>query len=656
MTIEIKSTLRDAPIRAVVYGAEGVGKAQPVSCGVLTPGGFVPIGQLSAGDTICDPHGSTQTVVAVHQRGTLPVFRVTTSDGGETMCCAEHLWFTSSPAGRGEPRSGTMQTFEIASSLFQYRAKWPVAMHRIPITAPVAFRCGSLDLPLDPYLLGLLLGDGSMSSTVRFCKPEEDLWDRIESMLPDGDSLSRHRSGDRGYANIVGSERAERSKTWHALNSMGLAGSDSYTKFIPDDYLVASMASRLALLRGLIDTDGSVRHGGRSVEFSTSSSRIADGVVHLVRSLGGIVSTTSRIPSYRHNGELKKGALSYRQSIWFQDETVPVASQKNLSRWKSGERAPTHRTIRSVEPAGEDECVCITVSNADGLYITDDFIVTHNSTLAAGAPGAIFIATEDGLDNIDARAVSPPESWPELLALVEALITDDRCGSLVIDSLDWAEQMLWAHLVATRPNEKGNKVKDIEGYGYAKGYTAAQGEWRPLLAALQRAGRAGKHVLLIAHAIRKGVKNPAGDDYEQWQIKLNEKAAGLIREWVHIVAFAELDIATFTDKDSGNRSKGIFTGKRILRTQPSAAYQTKSRLTLPEKIPLDWPAFEAAVKAGKPPSLGDLRRELDVMLSTAEESVRERCDRFLAARGETAASLNDAITNVKQLMTKEETV
>ncbi len=271
------------------------------------------------------------------------------------------------------------------------------------------------------------------------------------------------------------------------------------------------------------------------------------------------------------------------------------------------------------------------------------------STLCAGAPSAVFIATEDGLDNIDARAIDPPTTWPGIIEAVDALAAHPQCGTIVIDSLDWAEQMLWSWLVETKPDEKNRKVKDIEGYGYGKGYIAAASEWRILIAALQRAGKAGKHVLLTAHAQRKAVKNPTGEDYEQMQIKLQDRAAGLFREWVHVVAFAELDIATVTDKDDGNRTKGVFSGKRILRTNPGAGYQGKSRLTLPAKIPLDWQAFEAAIKAGRPPSVDELAAQLIAIIGD-DVPLTERCAKFLESRGKTAAAYNDAIANVQRVI------
>lgn len=270
------------------------------------------------------------------------------------------------------------------------------------------------------------------------------------------------------------------------------------------------------------------------------------------------------------------------------------------------------------------------------------------SSLAASAPGAVFINLEDGgLDHIDARAVPGINRWTDIVDAVDALAAENRCQTIVIDSLDWAEQHCWAH-VCEIGDDKGRKMKNIEAFGYGKGYVAAYNEWRNLIASLTRASKAGKHIILIAHAVRKGVKNPVGEDYEQWQIKLNDRASGLIREWVHIVGFAEFDVATVTDKDDGGRTKGIFTGKRILRTHPHAGYQSKSRLTLPAKIPLDWTAFASAVAAGRPPSVDELGERLSAKLSElGDNEIAKGCELFLQGRGRSMASLTEAIETVQ---------
>ncbi len=175
-------------------------------------------------------------------------------------------------------------------------------------------------------------------------------------------------------------------------------------------------------------------------------------------------------------------------------------------------------------------------------------------------------------------------------------------------------------------------------------------EWRVLLAALQRAGEAGKHVLLIAHSQRKSVKNPTGEDYEQWQLNLQDgkqvSASGLIRQWLHVLGFADLDIATAED-DSG-RMKGFFTGKRTIRFQPSAGYQAKTRYVLPSPMPLDWCAFEAAIKAGRPPSVEELQGFLDgKLILLADVDVTAKCAAFVEGRGKTVAAYQDAIAKVE---------
>ncbi len=266
------------------------------------------------------------------------------------------------------------------------------------------------------------------------------------------------------------------------------------------------------------------------------------------------------------------------------------------------------------------------------------------STFCAGAPSAVFVAVESGLDNIDAHAVPTPSHWEDLIEYVQALATDERCGTIVIDSLDWAEQLCWRYVCA-QGDEKGRKQKNIESFGYGKGYVAALAEWRVLTAELQRARDNGKNILLIAHAERKPVKNPSGEDYDAWSIKLNAKAAGLVREWVDVVGFAELDIATV---EIDGRSKGISTGKRVLRTQPAAGYDAKTRFTLPERVPLDWASFARLVKSGRPPTIDELELRITSKLADlADLEVEAKCGAFLTERGRTFASLSEAIVTVE---------
>jgi hypothetical protein len=275
------------------------------------------------------------------------------------------------------------------------------------------------------------------------------------------------------------------------------------------------------------------------------------------------------------------------------------------------------------------------------------------STLCAGAPGAIFIPVEDGLSNIDTRSTPRPTTWTQLIQYVDALVVEPSCKSIVVDSIDEAEALCWDHTCLEK-DEKGKVRKNIEAFGYGKGYIAAINTWRQLLAALERADDAGKNVLLIAHTHRKTVKNPNGEDYEQWQIKLHEKAAGLFREWARVVAFCELDIVTNTDKDDGGRTKGIWTGKRVIRVNPSAGFQGKSRYMMPDSVPLDWDAFSSALAASKVPNLDSLASILnEKLVELGDEKVTIACAEFIAKRGRTLSSITDATARVNSYLEKK---
>lgn len=219
------------------------------------------------------------------------------------------------------------------------------------------------------------------------------------------------------------------------------------------------------------------------------------------------------------------------------------------------------------------------------------------STFAASAPMPIFIASEEGLENIDAEAIEPyPKTWEDVLAALDYVGTLKH-ETVVIDSLDWIEPIIWEYVC------RKSKKPDIEAFGYGKGYVAALDQWRVLVHKLSALRALDMHVILIAHGVRKPFKNPLGDDFEHWSIKLNEKASGLIVEWSDVVGFCEQDIAT---DDTSGRVKAQTTGKRLIRTTPHAAYLAKTRFDLPPKLPLSWSAFSEAVTKSRQQALKEV--------------------------------------------------
>lgn len=228
------------------------------------------------------------------------------------------------------------------------------------------------------------------------------------------------------------------------------------------------------------------------------------------------------------------------------------------------------------------------------------------TTFGANAPAPIFLGAEDGTAQMDVTRFPTPETWQEVLDAVRVLASEEhKFETLVLDTLDWAEPMLWAHIC------KRDGFANVEAYGYGKGHSAALDEWRVFLSALERMRRdRPMHVILVAHSWIKPFKNPEGEDFDRYELKLQSKAAGLIKEWADCVLFSNYE--TFATKDARTKKvKGVDTGARLLYTNRRAAYDAKNRYGLPESLPLSWAEFETAMKAGAPADPQALTAEIE---------------------------------------------
>jgi len=363
------------------------GRAQPLDSQILTPNGFVPIGGLSVGDLVIGSDGRPTPVLGVYPQGRKEVFRVRAQDGASTLSCAEHLWavWTAADRRRGKPRR-VLQTREMIGRL---RAAHAHRLELPMVTRPVEFE--PRETPIDPYALGLLLGDGCLttSTTPSFSTSDRELalalelsLDGIELFHKGGlDYVLRNRTGGRGgviVANPVTS----------LLRALGVSGTHSSTKFVPEPYLHNSPDVRLAVLQGLLDTDGGpVTQARRNcrIQYMTTSPRLRDDVLFLVRSLGGVAYQRPRPAAGRQPGRANGHSVGYRSDSFVLDIRLPAGIPPfRLSRklgtylaWGGGGRPM--RFVDGIEPAGERETVCIQVAAADSLYVTDEFLVTHNT-------------------------------------------------------------------------------------------------------------------------------------------------------------------------------------------------------------------------------------------------------------------------------------
>ncbi|MFL5954388.1 MAG: PhoH family protein [Gaiellaceae bacterium] len=362
------------------------GRAQPLATPVLTPHGFEPIGSLQVGDFVIGSNGLPTPVIGTYPQGRKEVFRVRTQDGASTLCCAEHLWHVHTREDRRRGTGGrVVETREMIGRLRQaHQHRYELPLLSFPTWCPPR------DVPIDPYALGLLLGDACLTTrtTPSFTTADPELAEALEASLPgielrrkgEYDYVLRHVHGHHGGVIVANPVTA-------ALRELGLAGTYSHTKSIPDVYLRNSEDVRIALLQGLLDSDGGpVPQPARScrIQYTTCSDRLRDGVVELVRSLGGVVYSRHRAAAGRTPGRARGRDVLYRHDSYVMDIRLPssiepfrLTRKAEMYRLAGGGRPM--RFIDSIEPEGEAECVCIQVAAEDSLYVTEDFLVTHNT-------------------------------------------------------------------------------------------------------------------------------------------------------------------------------------------------------------------------------------------------------------------------------------
>ncbi len=349
------------------------GKAQPLTEPILTPTGWKKMGDIKLGDFIYSKNGKQTKVTAIYPQGKRPVYKLTFNDGSWTECDEEHLWEVVTPNNRfnksyiknsenyknkNYKKSLVLTTKEIIS-------RWglnPKPKYRveIPMTSPVEFPEKMVDI--DPYLLGLLLGDGSITTnSVTFCTNDKELLDCFgESKKTKSDKYSYHL---RGLAS--------------KLRKLGLLGKKSNNKFIPNDYIFNTSDNRIAILQGLMDTDGCINKNG-VIEYSSVSKILAEQVKFIVQSLGGMAIIAAKSTTYTYLGEKKNGQTAYRVTIRMTKCPFRLKRKKELFN-KFNYCTTKNRILRKIEFIGHKDCQCLTVEDKSHLYLTRDFIVTHNT-------------------------------------------------------------------------------------------------------------------------------------------------------------------------------------------------------------------------------------------------------------------------------------
>ncbi len=262
---------------------------------------------------------------------------------------------------------------------------------------------------------------------------------------------------------------------------------------------------------------------------------------------------------------------------------------------------------------------------------------------ASNAPSPIFLGSEDGFGTIDAARFPAPQSWSDVRAAVADLATQQHeYKTLVIDTADWVEPLVFADICA-----RAGKAS-VEAFGFGKGYIIAVDEgWRPLLGQLEELGRKGMHVVVLAHAKSENHQPPDADAYERWTLKIDKRAAGLLKEWCDTLLFANWS-GGGVDK-SGKKARAIGERYRALYTESSSgAFEAKNRFGLPSVLPLDWDEFfdgyERAFNRTR------LQREFDELAAAAPADIVAKARAWIAAEPNDFSRLTRSIDRLRALL------
>lgn len=363
----IKREIKTGSKGVLVGAGMGSGKGQPLDSSVLTPTGFIRMGDVCVGTEVVVPSGGTATVSGVFPQGERQVYRFTLMDGREVLADDSHLWTV---LDHNRHRSGYTRVVSTSEMLEQFQ-KPNGAGPRYSIESTRPADLGKWTSTLDPWLIGALLGNGGLTqNAVMFSTGDGDTRDLVARLLPPEVTLRFAENYD--YQITAGKLGGSlRNPVLNELRRLGVMGHGAWTKSVPTELLHSSIGDRLALIQGLLDTDGSPVRAG--FEFSSASPQLAEDFVWLVRSLGGRATQSVKVVDEKEYQRIY-GRLP--------EEFAPFRCQRKLDGVVAATKyALTGVAIRDIEYVGMMPTQCIMVDHESHEYVTDGFTRTHNTVV-----------------------------------------------------------------------------------------------------------------------------------------------------------------------------------------------------------------------------------------------------------------------------------
>lgn len=404
--------LRDYQVEAIntcLQNLQGVnvlptsaGKCQPLYAKVKTPNGWTTMGEIKAGDWVVTPKGNTAQVQAVFEPGHKDVYELTFKDGRKVRSCEDHIWPIFHHDWQNNTKLLSLKDIVTLRNKTKRRIGVPLATMNQD-SQPRS-------LPLDPYLLGALLGDGSFRNNITITSQDQFILDKVSKSLHADYVLKHHDQYDwsivfkdhdthMSYRSVYAKDpkRAVDGKIVKdqpipsydlyksIINDLGLMGTYSHTKFIPEIYLNASYPQRLELIQGLMDTNGYVSKRGE-YSYTTVSPQLAEDFVYLIRSVGGIAYTKLlKNTSYVNKAEDRIGSKdAYTIRIYHPTPELLLSLPRKLDRIRNRNvRTIPILHITDIQKVSHEPVKCIMIDDPAHLYLTDDFVVTHNTIVTS---------------------------------------------------------------------------------------------------------------------------------------------------------------------------------------------------------------------------------------------------------------------------------
>jgi len=561
-------SVRDNQV-TVAVSANGTGKSQPLSTGVMTPNGSKQMGDVIPGDMVIGQNGKPAKVKAIYPQGSQPTYEIFFNDRTSVFASEDHLWSVQSSSDQYRDRPyRTLTTLQIKQKIKQI-------LH-VPMCRAVEY--SKKYLGIDPYVMGALLGDGCFKTNITLTSGDGWICDELQRRMGSYKLRDHKVQAQKCRCISFATDKGKPNFVRDVIRKYGLIEAGSYEKFIPDAYTRSCVIDRKALLAGLLDADGYIdtRH---KISYATISPSLAKQVQSLVWSLGGTATIGRKKPYYKKNGKKIQGKTAY--NLYIKVPFCPFLLPRKVRRYvpECEAQRKAQRVIKAVKYVGMMDSQCISVDNLDGLYLTENFTVTHNTWIAARLAVWFYLCFHD--TKVFTAAAPPYDNLKNLLW--------GEIGSVIRDH----PQLFAGHIVTSMDVRRGPEDYMI-GVTIPSSGTEQEKE-------AKFSGKHQRHMLFaydegdaIPGPVYKGTESCMSGGFVRLLIMFNPRhAAGpvyrMIRDKtanvVHLSAFRHPNVITGKDLIPGAVSREV-TVRRINEwtrpIRPGDKISERSVYTLPD--------------------------------------------------------------------------